>query len=77
MAEADLINKKINFQFSKISVKIIKKINNNTNAKVYLCSDINNPSITYCLKVASATKEDKFATNAINTEIVTLVNKIK
>jgi len=76
MAESDLINKKVNFQFSKISVKITKKIYNNTNAKVYLCSDIHNSAVTYCLKVASARSEDKFASNAINMEIITLVNKI-
>ncbi len=69
----DYTNKKVNFLHSKISVKINKQIYFNGQSKVYLCSDLNNTSITYCLKIASARNDDKTACNSINTEIIILV----
>ncbi len=69
----DYLNKKVNFQYSKISVKITKQMYSNTNSKIYLCSNITNPSISYCLKVASARKDDKATSNSINSEIYILV----
>ena len=69
----DYINKKVNFLHSKIAVKINKKIYSNGFSKIYLCSDTANPSMTYCLKIASARNDEKAACNSINTEIVVLV----
>jgi hypothetical protein len=71
----DYLNKKVNFQYSKKSVKITKKICFNASSKIYLCCDVNNPSTSYCLKIATARNDDKLACNSISTEIVTLVKK--
>ncbi len=70
----DYLNKKVNFEYSKISVKINKKIYFNTASKIYLCSDLNNPQINYCLKIATARSDDKIACNSLSTEIMTMVN---
>jgi hypothetical protein len=72
----DYINKKVNFQYSKISVKITKKIYFINSSKVYLCVDNNNPQINYCLKISSARSDDKIACNSISSEILTMVLEI-
>lgn len=72
----DYINKKVNFFHSKISVKINKKIYSNGLSKVYICSDNNNSSVSYCLKIAQARSDDKALCNSINTEILILVRFI-
>lgn len=69
----DYTNKKVNFLHSKISVKINKQIYFNGQSKIYLCSDLNNQSITYCLKIATARNDDKPSCNSINYEIFNLV----
>ena len=69
----DYTNKKVNFFHSKISVKINKNIYSSNTTKIYICSDINNPSANYCLKITSSRNDDKFSINAINTEIIILV----
>ncbi len=69
----DYINKKVNFHNSKISVKIVKLIHYGVSSKIYLCSDINQPSRSYSIKIASARSDDKATCNSLNTEIITLV----
>lgn len=70
----DYTNKKVNFLHSKISVKIAKTIYIGASSKIYLCSDVNNPSASYCLKIATARNDDKLACNSLNTEIIILVS---
>ena len=69
----DYINKKVNFTYSKISVKINRQIYYSSSSKVFLCSDLKDNASSYCIKISSARIDDKFTSNCINTEIVTLV----
>jgi hypothetical protein len=73
----DYINKKVHFAQTKLSVKINKKIGNNDIYKIYLCSDLQNISVNYMMKVAQARVDDKVQCNLINTEIYLLVNSYK
>lgn len=69
----DYINKKVNFVQSKLSAKIIKRLSSNDYYKFYLCTDSNNSSISYLMKMAQVRSDDKALCNLINTEIVILV----
>ena len=55
----DYINKKINFTNSKKNLKIIKKISSVEPNQVYLCNDIEDKNINYCLKIITSKNEDK------------------
>jgi hypothetical protein len=72
---SDYFNKKVNFFHSKISVKITKKIYSTNISKVFICSDVNNPLTSYCLKILYARSDDKISCNSMNTEILLLVIK--
>ncbi len=71
---SDYINKKVNFTYSKIQVKISKQIYFSSTSKIFLCTDVNNTAKTYCLKITSARLEDKPTINSTYSEIATLVN---
>lgn len=72
----DYVNKKVNFFHSKIAVKINKKIYSNGCSKIYICSDMSNPTVNYCLKITTVRNDDKLACNSINSEIILMVSKI-
>jgi hypothetical protein len=65
----EYINKKVHFAQTKLSVKINKKVANNDIYKIYLCSDLQNSSINYMLKVAQARVDNKAQCNLISSEI--------
>ena len=69
----DLINKKLTFPQSLITIKINQMIYS-SQTKIYLCSDINNYSNAYCLKIMQSRSDDKISSGIINTEIILLVN---
>lgn len=69
----DYINKKVNFVQAKLSVKINKKLQSCDNYKVYLCSDSNNSSVNYIMKIAQARSDDRALCNLFNTELIILV----
>jgi hypothetical protein len=71
---SDYLNKKVNFNYSKISVKITKQIYLSNTSRIYLCNDLNNSAKTYCLKITSARLDDKPTINSTYSEIATLVN---
>lgn len=66
----DYINKKVNFVQSKLSVKILKRISSSDYYKYYLCTDANNASTSYIMKIAQVRTDDKASCNLINTELV-------
>jgi len=68
----DLINKKLTFPQSQITIKIIQMIYS-SQTKIYLCTDANNSSNTYCLKIMQSRSDDKINSGIINTEIILLV----
>lgn len=70
----DYLNKKVNFLNSKISVKVNKQIYSNGVSKIFLCSDVNNPSLNFCVKIVTSRSDDKISCNSINTEMLILVN---
>jgi hypothetical protein len=72
---ADMLNKKITFPQTQISVKINQMIYS-SNTRIYLCTDISNNSNTYCLKAMHCRSEDKTLLGIINTEIILMVIKI-
>ena len=69
---SDMLNKKITFPQSGISVKINQMIYS-SQTKIYLCTDIANNSNTYCLKAMQCRSEDKTLSGIINTEIILMV----
>lgn len=68
----DLINKKLTFPQSQITIKINQMIYS-AQTKIYSCSDVNNNSNTYCLKMMQCRSDDKINSGIINTEIILLV----
>jgi hypothetical protein len=69
----DYLNKKVNFIHSKLSIKINKLMFSKGSSKIYSCSDVNNTSINYCIKIVQARSEDKMLCTSINSEILILV----
>ena len=69
----DYINKKINFTNSKKNLKIIKKISSVEPNQVYLCNDIEDKNINYCLKIITSKNEDKAILSTIKMEIYMLL----
>lgn len=68
----DLINKKLTFPQSQITVKIGQMIYS-SQTKVYSCSDVSNNANSYCLKIMQSRSDDKNNLAIINTEIILLV----
>jgi len=68
----DLINKKLIFPQSQITIKINQMIYS-AQTKVYLCNDVSNSSNSYCLKIMQCRSDDKLNSGIINTEIILLV----
>ena len=68
----DLLNKKLTFPESQITIKINQMIYS-SQTKVYLCTDVSNNSNTYCLKIMQCRSDDKINSGIINTEIILLV----
>lgn len=69
----DLINKKLTFPQSQITIKINQMIYS-AQTKVYLCTDVSNSANSYCLKIMQSRSDDKNSLAIINTEIILLVN---
>ena len=69
---SELLNKKITFPQSQITVKINQMIYSNK-TKIYLCTDIANNSNTYCLKAMHSRSDDRNILGIINTEIILMV----
>lgn len=68
----DLINKKLTFPQSQITIKINQMIYS-AQTKVYLCTDVSNNSNSYCLKIMQCRSDNKINSGIINTEIILLV----
>jgi hypothetical protein len=71
----DLINKKLTFPQSQITIKIIEIINTGQ-TNIYSCVDYNNNTIQYCLKIMQSRSDDRINSGIINTEIILLVKLI-
>jgi len=72
----DLINKKLTFPQTQITIKINKMIYS-AQTKVYLCTDVSNNTNCYCMKIMQCRSDDKNSLGIINTEIILLVFIIK
>ncbi len=72
----DLINKKLTFPQTQITIKINQMIYS-AQTKVYLCTDVSNNANSYCLKIMQCRSDDKNGLATINTEIILLVQNIK
>ena len=72
----DLINKKLTFPQTKITIKINQMIYS-AQTKVYICTDVSNNANSYCMKLIQCRSDDKICLGIINTEIILLVIIIK
>ena len=69
----DYTNKKINFKNSKKNLKIKKRISSIKPNQVYICNDIENENLNYCLKIITSKNEDKDTLSTIKMEIYMLL----
>jgi hypothetical protein len=69
----DYLNKKIHFIQSKLDIRINKRLYSNGTIQFYTCSDVNNPSTTFSVKIVQVRSSDKAFCNSMNSEILILV----
>lgn len=71
---SDYINKKLTFNTSNITIKIVKETISTTKYSIFHCIDAERPSFNYSLKIMKVNTSEKRLVNSLNTEMLILVN---